>query len=458
MDAKELQQDIYNDYIIDRDRRNETHVKKSFWASDCLKPLNELFWAWTNVPKTNLVSPEKMAMFDIGKLCELHIIRRLQKIGFAADLESDEDIATVEKALKKALFFAKEKDEFGCRQIRMEMEREYVPVTGYLDGISLRGEPIEVKSTRSTKYIKDVATGKPPQVEHLYQLCCYMDFTGSDVGWLIVTSRPDGAIMIVKVEKIGSQVYSTTSHSLGMPEESEPIDFDPNDENAEVIENVIVDLGEEFRRWRRLYEDHIHTNKEPELEFEYRPDVTKALLDSYVMNNGNTMKIKKAIKGDRILQAHGWKPLYCDWRDLWIEKEAAQKGVKPAELLRYNDSEIEFMLQYLDSELIDGAVRKITDTRRKQLAQIELDKWRKRNFTTIGTLRRKAGVADGTSMADLVSKKLCDVLWANFGGGNAERFDSVTDTELLAIEGIGAGAVKKIREATKTFDPNPVKG
>ena len=345
MDAKDIQNQIYQDYLNEREANDEKRSKQSFWASDCLKPLNELFWAWTNVPKTNPVSPEKLSMFDIGKLCELHVIRRLQKGGIAADLENEGDVSLVNSVLKTPLAFAKHHDEFGCRQIRMEMEREYVPVTGYLDGITLRGEPIEVKSTRSSKYIKDVATGRPPQKEHVYQLACYMDFLGSKYGWLIVTSRPDGVIMVVQVENLFDGTFITVSSSIGLPEEmggSGGSEF----RDAPEHEPLLIDLHAEFKRWRKLYEDHIHPNKETPLQFEYRPTITKEILEMYPED-----KIKKAIKGDRILNEHEWKPMYCDWRDLWIAKEMKQKGFTDKdEFFRYAPEEIDLMMDHLQVE------------------------------------------------------------------------------------------------------------
>lgn len=322
--AKDMQTAIYENYLADQERNEETRVKKSFWASDCLKPLNSLWWAWMNVPRTNKVSPEKLAMFDIGKLCELHLVREMIKVGNAADLDNPEHVKQVEEATGRKLCFASEPDEFGHRQLRVDMEREYVPITGYMDGITLNGEPIECKSTRSSKYIKDVATGKPPQIEHVYQLAIYMDFIGAQVGWLAVYARADGCIFFVKVEHLGDQVYATTDHSLGLPEE---MGGEDEAQRPAEIEQLTIDLGAEYVRWRKLYEDYIHTQKEPPLEFEYRPSITKKLLDSYMTAGGDDKKIRAAIKGERILSEHGWKPQYCDWRDLWIQRECEQKEI-----------------------------------------------------------------------------------------------------------------------------------
>ena len=447
--AKSIQEDIYNRFEQEQYDRDSTRTKKSFWPTDAKKTRNELYWAWTNEPKTNLISAEKLSMFKIAKLCELHYVQEFVKIGFAADLDNPDHVAKVEAATGRKLAFAKEKDEFGQRQLRVEMEREFVPVTGYMDGITLNGEPIEIKSTRSVKYIKDIATGKPPQVEHVYQLATYMDFIGSDVGWLAVCERAGGAVFFVKVEHRGNLVYATTDYSLGLPEEMET----SVEQEQPYMQELIIDLGAEYMRWRKLFEDHIHPLKEPALEFEYRPRLTTQLLDSYITSSGNDSKVKLAIKGKRILSEHGWKPMYSDWRNLWIEKEMANKGVTdPSTYLVYQDHEIEFMLNHLDAELIDGRIRKITDTRRKQMKQEEVDRQRKTDPSAITDQRRKAGIEDITPIMSIVPAKAAEFIRVGIGALLAKDLDAVTDTELLAIQGIGAGAVKKIREMTQTGD------
>ena len=343
MEAQEIQRDFYQEYLNERDRRDEKRSKQSFWASDCLKPMNELFWAWTNVPRTNPVTPEKLSMFDVGKLCELHMINRLIMQGLAADLQNEDHVKCVEKALGKRLAFAKEPDEFGKRQIRMEMERQYVPITGYLDGITLKGYPIEVKSTRSTKYIGNIARGKLGQIEHLYQLACYMDFLGVDKGLLAVVSRPDGCAVFVELKHLGDYIYQTGSQSIGLPEE-----MGSGDEEIH-IEPTTFDLEDEFKRWRKLYEDYIHPNIEPKLEYEYKATLTNELLSHY-----NETQIKNAIRGRRMLSSHEWKPQYCDWRNLWVEKEMKLKGyTKVGDFLKYTPDEEQFMMDYLGVEWRD---------------------------------------------------------------------------------------------------------
>lgn len=450
--AKSIQLAIYENYLAERERREAELVKKHFWPSDFLKPLNELWWAWMNEPKTNPPSPEKLAMFDVGKLCELHVMRELVKVGVAADTNNEDHMAMVEKAVGQSLSYSSRLDEFGKKQIRVEMEREYVPVKGFMDGITLSGEPIECKSTRSAKYIKDVATGKPPQVEHVGQLAIYMDYIGAEVGWLCVYSRPDGTMMFVKVEHLGNRVYATTDHSLGLPEEM----LDEDDDSPPVkfeVESITIDLDQEYKRWRSLFEEYIHTRKEPPLQFQYRPAVTKELLDSYVTDGGDDKRIRAAIKGKRILSEHGWKPQYCDWRDLWIQRECEQKGFKDKnEMLTYTKEEIQFMLDYLDAELIDGSIRKITENRRKQLEQMERDKKRKHDPSVITDQRRRNGVEDGDPISAYTTEKQAKMLFDALGIELVKDLDSTTDEELLSVKGIGAGLVEKLRASTFTFD------
>lgn len=461
MEAKQVQQDIYQNYINERERREEKKSKQSFWASDFGDTLNELFWAWTNVPATNPPSAETLSMFDIGKLCELHVIRRLQETGFAADLESEDDIKIVNEELERPLVFAEHKDEFGHRQIRMEMEREYVPITGYLDGITLKGEPIEVKSTRSHKLIREIALGQKIGNDHyIGQLAIYMDFLGKSIGWLVVIERSNGTIMIAKVEHLGNGIYSTTDVSLGLPEEDAedapdiPVDLE--------LVPTVVDLHEQYKRWRYLFEEHIHPNIEPPLEFEYKPFITTGLLEGYLgeLNDDgkrDDKKIRSAIKGNRILSAHGWKPQYCNWKNLWVEKECMQKGFGEdvATFLKYGNDEIELMLEFIDCFWIGDRIVKRTDSLESKYREAQMDKARPKHKKAVAEQRRKAGIEDSQTLDTVLTKRQASLL-SSEGICVASQLDSVKNEKLMSIKGVGEKMVIAIRAETHTYLPEAV--
>lgn len=465
MEAKQVQRDVYQNYINERERREEKKSKQSFWASDFGRTLNELFWAWTNVPVTNPPSPETLSMFDIGKLCELHVIRRLQETGFAADLENQGDVSLVNSTLERPLAFAEHDDEFGHRQIRLEMEREYVPITGYMDGITLHGEPIEVKSTRSHMLIKEIALGKEiGNSQYIGQLATYMDFLGKDIGWLVVVERSNGTIMVAKVEHLGNGIYSTTDVSLGLPETD-----DEDEKNAEFPADfelipTVVDLHEQYKRWRYLFEEHIHPNVEPPLEFEYKPFITTGLLEDYLGDPNDEgkrddKKIRAAIKGNRILSAHGWKPQYCNWKNLWVERECIQKGFGEdvASFLKYGNDEVELMLEFIDCIYIDDRIVMASEQALAKLRTLDLDAWRKKNYGRISEQRRAAGIVDTeplTALKGLSSKQIDTLMLAGFI--TAKDFDKTTDAEILSIKGVGPALVEKIRNATHTGIPDDV--
>jgi hypothetical protein len=315
--------------------------KTSFWASDCKKTMAELYWAWIDEPETNPCEAETLIMFKAAKLFELAIMEKMVKFGLAADLENDEVVAAL------GVNLAENKDEFGKRQARMEMEREFVPVTGYLDGLTTTGEPIEVKSYYSAKVDRDLANGKPPSEHYLHQLAVYMDFLGKDRGYLVSVNRSTGAIFFNELVHLGGLVYSCGEHSDALlGEESDDEGHFGDDDEGFVGETTVFDLSLEYKRWRKLFEDNIHPRKEPPLDYEYRPEITRELLGNYPVD-----KIKKAIKGQRVLSDHRWRPQYSRWKNLWIKKECEAKGfASEADLCRYTESDIELMMDFLDVE------------------------------------------------------------------------------------------------------------
>ena len=273
--------------------QQEKRTKTSFWASDCLRPSLEIYWRFVNEEPTNPILSERLLLMQVGKLYEEAIVSELVEMGEIA-VESN-------------------------GQHRVEMEREFVKITGYMDAVHKQGYPIEIKTHYATVVDNQLEAGKPPSDHYCHQLAVYMDFLDSDKGVMISANRANGNIYFSEMNRVG------------------PLLFEIND--------YCFDLELEYKRFRALMENHIIPMKEPPLDYFYHPELTKELLDMYPAE-----KIKKAIKGDRVLCDHRWRYQYSGFKDKVIEKEAALRGVSKDALCTYIEDEVGFMMDYLGVE------------------------------------------------------------------------------------------------------------
>lgn len=306
----------------------EKRTKQSFWPSDGLRPDCEIYWAWMNEPKTNPIDPNTLLMFKVASAYEHEVIKNLIAIGEAADIENEQVASDMGLNVIQR--------EGDVPQIRLEMEREHVPITGYLDGISPAGNPIEVKSYGSRGLNGKFERGEPHSDHYFYQLAMQIDFLGATSGILASVCRDDGSIHFAELKRdsTDSLIFWVDDRTMsGVKPDYEPPE-------------LIVDLGEEYTRFRRIMENNILMHKEPALEYEYRPPITTDLLKQYPEE-----KIKKAIKGERVLSDHRWRYQYSSWKNKVIEKEMMAKGAQSVEeLCRYTDEEIDLMMTYLNVE------------------------------------------------------------------------------------------------------------
>lgn len=335
MSMQSLKSEFLLKLTTDNWKRQESHAKNSFWPTDCLKPSIELYWKFTHVPESDPIQPEKLLMFKAAAAYEHEVIRNLVAIGEAVD------VYDTELCEKMGLnIFQRAGD---VPQIRLAMEREFIPVTGYLDGITPTGIPIEVKSYYSSKVDNELAKGLPPAEHYLHQLAVQMDFLGVLRGILVSVNRSTGNIFFSELtrESTDSLIFTLGDRSIGLTEYESEEESDSGDTDF-LGHTTQFDLGLEYKRWRRLMEDHIIPMKQPPLDYEYRPAITKELLDKYGED-----KIKKAIKGERILSDHRWQPQYSNYKTLWAQTEAEQKGFKSvADLCAYSNSDIQTMMAW----------------------------------------------------------------------------------------------------------------
>jgi len=337
-------------------KREETHTKTSFWPTDVEKPGIEIFWRWANEPTTNPIGPETLLMFRAAAAFEHAIVKHMVECGEAVDLDNVELVESMgHKIIQR---------EGDIPQVRIDMERNFIPITGYLDALSPEGIPIEVKTYYSSRVDKELARGKAPSSHYLKQLAVQIDYCKTLTGILVSANRSTGNIFFTELRRqsLDTLVFEVGDRSMDMSEpdvdeerdgERRGSDEDegPDSVASECGEIYGFDLQDEYDRWRALMENHIIPLREPPLDYSYKAELTKELLDYYAGKDGKFTEIRRAIKGQRVLSDHRWRPQYSNYKDLWIEREMKQKGFKTvAELCTYTPTEIMFLMDYANLE------------------------------------------------------------------------------------------------------------
>jgi len=276
---------IYDQFIVTKLQlffaENETQrEKKSFWATDAEKPVFDLYHQWIGTPATNPIDAEKLVMFQSAKMTELALVAQLQALG----------ILQKPKQTFWDRLLGKEDKQF-----RVEMVREGVPVTGYIDGLFVDGTPLEVKTFYGEYQAKELKAGKP-KTAYLKQLAVYMDFLNVDKGKLIYMDRGTGEMYEFTLVREGNNFKCLT------------IEFD---------------ITDTYKRWARLYKNNILPMIEPKSEYVYKYPIEQIKTASKATISA--ARTNKAVHGD-------WQIKYSPYKDLLIEREGCGLGYSDEEL------------------------------------------------------------------------------------------------------------------------------
>ena len=267
---------------------NDKRVKTSFWPTDAEKNVFDLYHEWIGTPKTNPIEPEKLIMFNAAKMIEVALVNKFAYMGLL-----QQENGVFEKILKK-LGLAKPK------QTRIEMEREGVKITGYMDAVFVDGTPLEVKTFYGDYQAKELKLGKP-KTAYLKQLAMYMDFQNADKGKLLYMDRGVG------------EIYEFTLTREGTKFKCMSVEFD---------------ITDTYKRFARLYNNNIVPKIEPKSEYVY-----KYLLEE-IVNASNSVisaaRTNKAVYGD-------WQVKYSPYKDLIIEREGCGLGYSDEEITKIKE-------------------------------------------------------------------------------------------------------------------------
>ncbi len=251
--------------------------RKNFYASDFDKPNLDLYFSWTDEPKTNPPKWYDTLKWGAGNGVEDAMLKILKMNGVVAE---DYD----------------QKLHGGFK-----IEREGITISGYTDARNLEGEPIEIKSINNanTQGIREYENGYPRH-NYVGQLSIYLDALGKDKGYLFASSIDGLHRFWFECRRVRPGVYQCG--------------------------NVTVDVNAEYRRWAKLLKENIEPRFMPDVfQFVYKYPVDEIDWTKLGVAKISAARTGKAVVGD-------WELNWSDWKNRIIELQGSQLGYTNAEL------------------------------------------------------------------------------------------------------------------------------
>jgi hypothetical protein len=290
-------------------RGNYAHPDR-IWASQITKPMFDIYHSCIGTEQTNPVSPEVSMCGLVGKVVELVLIGYLYQKGVIRKPSAEQD--------------------------RVEYIHKGCKFTGKLDADLIvemcDGTPLEVKSVHNEGWNHqkkcgwtegDLSEGKVKQ-NFLAQLGLYMKVREKSRGVLAIINRGRGNHWIFDVHLQENGWISCL--------------------------NTSYNLDTRLSKLAKLMRCNIQTGIEPKPDWPYHAPLTDELLDLFYMS-----RAKSAIKGDRIISGDPsckddeqmyFQPQYSQYKDLWLLREARDRGVSPESLMEYSPDEVVFLKDY----------------------------------------------------------------------------------------------------------------
>jgi hypothetical protein len=258
-------------------------AKNSFWASETELNVFDTYHRWIGTEPTNPPDAKTKVIFSAGKMIEEALVQRMVELGYCED--------------------------FGEDQKRIEMEREGVPISGYIDAVLADGTPVEIKTCYGDYQEKEIAAGKP-RTSYLKQLAIYMDFLDKDRGVLFYMNRGLGTM---------HEFVLTRENGMFVCNKVDPV------EKTSEETGVSFDINDVYKRWARLYKNNVLPKVEPKSEYRYKYEINEE-------NFGELSKymLTKILNGNKVLG--DWQVIYSSYKDLILEREGTGLGYTPEEL------------------------------------------------------------------------------------------------------------------------------
>jgi len=257
--------------------KERDHKKTSFWCSESETNVFDIYHRWIGTKKTNPPGAETEVIFSAGKMMELALVEKLVKQGVVKDMDD---------------------------QLRIEMVRCGVPITGYADAILTEGDmPCEIKTYYGDYQDRELGNGMV-RSSYVKQIAMYMDCTGKENGLLLYMNRGNGKMFEFPVERNGDRF---------------------------MCGEVRFDITDTYKKWAQLYENNILKNIEPKSEYRYKIPIEE--IDWSTISNADISKARnnKKVIGD------SWSVQYSDYKDLILLQEGVTAGYSEQELDRIKE-------------------------------------------------------------------------------------------------------------------------
>lgn len=262
--------------LSDLNLKIEPREKKSFWSSDFERPVLDLYFAFKGEPHTNPPNWYDTLKWGAGNGVEDSFIKILKDSGII-DESYDQKVDG-----------------------RIEITRENVPITGYIDAITKDGYPVEIKSINNANYfdVKRYEAGEP-RSNYVGQLSIYMDALGVDRGYLLVSS----------IDGLNRFLFECT-----------------RDNNLFKCGETVVDLDKQYKRWSKLYHNNVLKSIQPKpTEYLYKYPVDEIDWSEVSKSNISKARNDKKILGD-------YQVTYSNWKNKIIELQGTELGYTTEEL------------------------------------------------------------------------------------------------------------------------------
>lgn len=291
---KTLRKMIDDQIFVEMKERNKQ--KQSFWCTESEKNQLEIFLAWNNVPKTNPMEARTQFGLNIRTKVEDIIVGYLDNVGV---IVAPEDYVDLDGTVFE-----------NPDQHRVQMIREGVPITGYMDAVIMEDGvkvPVEVKTSYGFYGEKELEAGTP-KTTYIKQIAQYMDSMDAKKGYLFQVHFSDNGFIPKKFYQFVVTREGNT--------------FTCGDYSFDIYEDV-------YKRYARIYNDYIVPNVEPKSEFVYKHNLEAINWMEMPASKIGNARTNKAVIGD-------WQMIYSDWKDLMIEKEGTCLGYSTEELAYIN--------------------------------------------------------------------------------------------------------------------------
>lgn len=255
----------------------EQRDKTAYYASDCGKPLLDMYFSFKGVEPSNPPEWYSTLRWGAGNGVEDAIVKIFKSNGIVPE---DYD--------QKA-------------HGRIDIEREGVTIHGYIDAKMIDGTPIEIKSiNNANKWDIKRYESNQPRENYVGQLAVYMDALNVDIGHLFVASIDGLNRFWFDCNKIGERTYKCGE--------------------------TVVELDKIYKRWADLYNNHVLKDTPPDI-WEYRYKVPVEEID---FKSLSTTDIGKMRNGNKV---HGdFQVSYSPYKDLIIKLQGDTLGYTPQEI------------------------------------------------------------------------------------------------------------------------------